>query len=263
MTFTIIGTGNVAWFIGSRLVAARHLCKGVFGRNPTAVKQLAEALLCDKFGDLKAAKETEADVCFLAVTDSAVPIVADQLSYKKTVLVHTAGAVSLDAIAKAAPDTAVLWPVYSITRASQPTHRNIPTAWEVSSPRAEKFALAMAHIITDVLFEAKYEQRRWLHLSAVICNNFTNHLMTIGEGLCSENKIPFSILEPIISQTFTRLKSSSAKTGQTGPAARGDQETINEQVALLDTHPHWQKIYVAMTESIQHSMAKPADAVAK
>jgi predicted short-subunit dehydrogenase-like oxidoreductase (DUF2520 family) len=253
MTFTIIGNGNMAWFIGNKLVAARHLCKGVFGRNKDGVQELAGALLCNRFGDMKAARETEADVCFMAVSDSAVALVAAQLAYKTTVLVHTAGAVSLEAIKKAAPDTAVLWPVYSIPRNNPPAHRNIPTAWEASSPRAEKYTLALAHVITDVLFEAKFEQRKWLHLSAVISNNFTNHLMAICEKICAENKLPFSALEPIIDQTFTRFKQSPPSTVQTGPAVRGDIETINEQMALLEHHPYWQKVYVAVTESIQNT----------
>ncbi len=254
MTFTIIGTGNMAWFIGNRLVAARHHCNGVFGRNADALQELSEALLCDKHGDIKAAKQTESDVCFLAVSDNAVQQVAAQLAYKKTVLIHTSGAISLDAISKAAPDTAVLWPVYSIPRNNQPTHRNIPTAWEASSPKAEKFALALAHVFTDVLFEARYEQRKWLHLSAVISNNFTNHLMVICEKICAENELPFSTLEPIIEQTFSRLKQSSPSLVQTGPAARGDTDTINEQMALLESHPYWQKVYASVTDSIQHTV---------
>ncbi len=256
MTFTIIGTGNIAWFIGNRLVAARHLCKGVFGRNKAAVQELAGALLCDKYGDIRAARDMEADVCFIAVSDNAVAEVAGQLAYKKTVLIHTAGAVPLEAISKAAPDTAVLWPVYSIPRNSPPTHRQIPTAWEASSPKAEKYTLSLAHVITDILFEARYEQRKWLHLSAVIANNFTNHLMAICEQICTENKLPFSALEPIIAQTFTRFKQSPPSTVQTGPAARGDTATINEQVALLENHPHWQKIYEAVTGSIQAAGSK-------
>ncbi|MCF8449469.1 MAG: DUF2520 domain-containing protein [Taibaiella sp.] len=257
MTFTIIGTGNMAWFIGNKLVAARHLCKGVFGRNKDAVQNLASALLCNVHGDIKAAKEIEADVCFLVVSDNAVSAVAEQLLYKKTVLVHTSGAVPLDTISKAATDTAVLWPVYSISRNNPPTHRNIPTAWEVSSPKAEKYALAMAHIFTDVLFEAKYEQRKWLHLSAVISNNFTNHLMVICRQICAENKLPFSALEPIIDQTFSRLKQSTPSSVQTGPAVRGDTATISDQTKLLEQHPHWQKLYTAITESIQVTSAHP------
>ncbi len=253
MTFSIIGTGSIAWFIGNRLVAARHMCKGVYGRDKVAVQRLADALLCNTTGDIKAANEKEADVCFIAVTDSAIEQVAAQLSFKKTVLVHTAGSMSLDKISKASPDCAVLWPVYSIPANNQPTHRNIPCAWEASTPKAEKYTLTLAHVFTDVLFEAKYEQRKWLHLSAVISNNFTNHLMVICEKICAENKLPFSTLAPIIDQTFARLKQHSPSTVQTGPAMRHDEETINAQMELLKDHPYWQNVYASVTESIQNT----------
>lgn len=251
MTFTIIGTGNMAWFIGNRLVAARHLCKGVFGRTEASVQKLAEALLCSKYGNLALAKETEADVCFIAISDDAIVEVVKKFAYKKTVLVHTAGAISLDVLKDAAADTAVLWPVYSISGPNPPSHRNIPMAWEASTPKAEKYTLSLAHAITDVLFEAKYEQRKWLHLSAVISNNFTNHLMAICEKICTDNNIPFSALEPIISQTFSRFKQSSPALVQTGPAIRGDIKVIEEQTQLLHAHPQWQEIYKAVTASIQ------------
>jgi predicted short-subunit dehydrogenase-like oxidoreductase (DUF2520 family) len=255
MTFTIIGTGNIAWFIGNRLVAARHHCNGVFGRNDAQVKKFAEALLCNKHGDISAARDTEADVCFIAVADDAIAEVASRLSYKKTVLVHTAGAIGLDVLKNASTDTAVLWPVYSITSSSIPQHRNIPMAWEASSVKAEKYALSLAHALTDVLFEAKYEQRRWLHLSAVISNNFVNHLMAISERICQENDIPFSALLPVIDQTFARFRQSSPSVVQTGPAIRGDQKTITEQASLLSTHPEWQAVYQAITNSIIHTHA--------
>ena len=253
MTFTIIGNGNIAWFIGNRLVAARHLCKGVFGRNLDSAKALAEALLCNNYGDIKAAREVEADVCFLAVSDIAVAEIAKCLSYKKTVLIHTAGAVPMEVLQGAAPDFAVLWPIYSIPKHNLPSHRNIPIAWEASSPKAEKYALTMAHILTDVLFEADYEKRKWLHLSAVICNNFTNHLLAICERICVEKKLPFSALEPIIAQTFERLKHASPASVQTGPAVRGDAETINEQRDMLNDYPYWQHVYSSITDSIINS----------
>lgn len=251
MTFTIVGTGNMALFIGNRLVAARHQCKGVFGRTPAGVKKLAEALLCNNFGDIAAAKDVEADVCFLAVADSAVADVAAMLSYKKTVVVHTAGAISLEAISTSSPDTAVLWPIYSIASGSLPTHRNIPCAWEASTPKAEKYLLSLAHVITDVLFEAKHDQRKWLHVSAVFSNNFVNHMMAISKRICAEHNLPFSVLEPIIDLTFNRLKQNSPTAVQTGPAKRRDKATIAEQTTLLADHPDWQKVYEAITLSIQ------------
>ena len=132
-----------------------------------------------------------------------------------------------------------------------PDHRNIPCAWEASTPKAEKYIQSIGHAITDVMFEAKYEQRKWLHLSAVISNNFINHLMAICEQVCAENNLPFSTLLPIIEQTFERIKNDSPKNLQTGPAIRKDTMTIQEHLSLLENHKEWQKIYEAMTKSIQ------------
>lgn len=256
MTFSIIGSGNIAWFFGNRLVTGRHHCAGVYARSNDAARQLAESLMSDKFGAINKIADGDADVCFLAVADTAIEEIASQLSFKQTMLVHTAGAVSLDAIKPAAKERGVLWPVYSILKSNPPGHRNIPCAWEASSVRAQKILLNIAHAITDDLFEAKYEQRKWLHLSAVIGNNFINHLLAVCEQICAENDLPFSMLQPIITQTFDRVKHVSPKELQTGPAIRRDAATIESQLTLLEGHPAWQKIYNAITASIQDTAPK-------
>lgn len=257
MTFSIIGTGNIAWFLGNRLVTGRHHCIGVYGRNAEATTSLAEALLADKHGRINEIRDGDADICFMAVSDAAIPQIAGKLSLKKTMLVHTAGALDLESIKSAAKDRAVFWPVYSILKNNQPTHRNIPCAWEASSDKAARYIQSMGHAVSDILFEAKYEQRKWLHLAAVMSNNFITHLIAICEQICADNNLPFSTLSPIIDQTFSRIKSSSAQNVQTGPAIRHDTNTIVEQIALLSNHPQWQSVYEAMTKSIQDKADKP------
>ena len=256
MTFSIIGTGNIAWFFGKRLVSGRHHCAAVYGRNTEAAKELAEALMSDRHGEIKDVRDGNADICVLAVSDTAISEIAAQLSFSKTMLVHTAGAVELDAIKHAAADRAVLWPVYSVLKNNLPDHRNIPCAWEASTKKATTYVQSIGHAITDVLFEARYEQRKWLHLSAVIGNNFVNHLMAICEQICADNDLPFSTLSPIIEQTYERIKQNSPQVLQTGPARRHDTTTIQEQIGLLSAHPYWQRIYEAMTDSIQANKRK-------
>ena len=251
MRFSIIGTGNIAWFFGNKLVAGRHHCAGVYSRNVNAAQELAEALIADTYGAIGKIEDGDADICLLAVSDAAIAAIAAQLSFRQTVLIHTAGAVSLDVINRSAIDRAVLWPAYSIVKNSPPDHRNIPCAWEASTKKAEKYVQTIAHAITDVLFEAKYEQRKWLHLSAVVSNNFINHLMAMCEQICQENNLPFSMLVPIIEQTYDRIKHGSPKQLQTGPAIRHDGKTIEAQIALLNSHPAWQRVYEAITASIQ------------
>ncbi|PQJ12259.1 hypothetical protein CJD36_000435 [Flavipsychrobacter stenotrophus] len=251
MTFSIIGSGNIAWFFGKRLAAGGHQCKGVYGRNATAVKELADGLLSNRFGAINEVRDEDADVCFLAVSDASIEEVAKQLHFKKTILVHMSGAQPLDIIKDAAKDHAVLWPVYSILKNNTPGHREIPIAWEVSSDRAKRFVLEMGHAITDNLFEAKDAKRKWLHLSAVMTNNFINHLLAINEQICKENNLPASTLQPMIAQTFERVKSASPKAVQTGPAIRQDITTIEQHKVLLADHPELLKVYEALTESIQ------------
>jgi len=252
MTYSIIGTGNIAWFLAKRLREAGHTCSGIYGRDKKAVELLAEEVLCVTYGAVTDIVDGGADVCFIAVADHAIPTVAAELSLKHTVLVHTAGSVSVQAIEHAAKDCAVLWPVYSILKADLPYHRNIPCAWEASSKKAERLVLSMGHAITDELFEAKSEQRKWLHLSAVISNNFINHLVTICEQICKENDLPFSTIYPIIEQTFDRIKHGSPYTLQTGPARRHDNNTIQDHLAILAQHPHRQRIYESITASIEN-----------
>ena len=252
MTFSIIGTGNIALFLGTRLLAAGHQCRGVFSRNIAAAQTLATELSASSSGNISEVKNGYADVCIIAVSDAAIGTVAAQLSFSDTILMHTAGAVEIDVLSASAADTALLWPVYSISRHSLPQHRDIPCAYEASSPRSLQYVQLIAAAVTDQLFEAKYEQRKWLHLSAVIGNNFVNHLMAICEQICNDNELPFSVLTPIIEQTFERLKHASPQTVQTGPAIRRDIATIQQQLSLLQEHPHWQQVYKAVTNSIEH-----------
>ncbi len=256
MTFSIIGTGNIAWFFGSRLVTGRHHCTGVYGRNRQSALLLQEALMADNSGGIDDLKDGESDVCFLLVSDNAIIEIVSKISLTQTVLIQTAGAVSLDLLKPSSTDYGVIWPIYSIVKTNPPTHRNIPCGWEFSTDRAKRFGLEVAHAITDILFEARYEQRKWLHLSAVISNNFTNHLLAICEQICKDNDLQFNVLMPIIEQTFERIKTAPPGSLQTGPAIRKDTPTIQSQINLLSGHPKWQKIYEDISSSIQASTIK-------
>lgn len=251
MTFSIIGTGNIAWFLGKRLSSSGHQCRGVYGRDEANVKALGDALLSGCRGTIADVVDDNADVCFIAISDTAIPEVAAQLKLQHTILVHTSGAADIHVLQAGAKDYGVLWPVYSILKNNIPTHRDIPCAWEASSPRAKRFLIEMGHAITDNLFEAKAEQRKWLHLAAVFSNNFINHMLAINEVLCKQNDLPADTLQPLIKQTYDKVKQTSPLLVQTGPAFRHDDVTINRHIEMLATHPNLLKVYEAITESIQ------------
>lgn len=251
MTFDIIGTGNTAWFIGTRLVAAGHTCTGVYGRNNERAALLAEALGTQVYTQLAAITDT-ADCCIIAISDHAIPEIVQQLSFTKTVLFHTAGAVNIDVLGTSAKHTGVLWPVYSILKTDIPQHRNIPLVWEGNTPEARNLLQSVAGSISDIQYELDSEKRKWLHLTAVLGNNFTNHLFSICEQLCNAQQVPFNILYPIIAQTADRILTQSPVALQTGPARRNDAGTMQKQLAMLAENPYWQDVYRALSASIEN-----------
>lgn len=251
MKFSIIGTGNMAWFLGKRLTEAGHTCAGVYGRNADKATELVNAIGGEVYPSQAAIKDDH-ELCLLAVSDDAVAAVAEQLSFNNTVLLHTAGSVPVHTLNNAARHNGVLWPVYSIIKEELPGHRDIPCIWESSDKEAEEVLFEVADAVTDMLFYADSEQRKWLHMAAVIGNNFTNHLMAICEQICQEQHLPFSILQPILQQTFERAAQASPYEKQTGPAKRADQTTMQGHHTLLASNAHWQQVYDALSTSIEN-----------
>lgn len=250
MKYSIIGTGNMAWFLARRLKERNYECIGVYGRNAKSATILANEIYANTCGSISDVKDN-ADICIMAVSDQAIEELAQHLSLHSTILAHTAGSISIEATAHAAEDRVVIWPVYSILKTDLPIHREIPCAWEASSEKAKYYAKAVIDSFTDISFEAKEQQRNWLHLSAVLSNNFINHLLTICEDICKKQNIPFAVLQPIIKQTFERSLHHAPSDMQTGPAKRGDSATINKHLRLLSQNPEWQQVYKALSNAIE------------
>jgi predicted short-subunit dehydrogenase-like oxidoreductase (DUF2520 family) len=254
MKFTIIGSGNMGWFMAGRLSGANHEIAGIYSRNTAGAKELAEACKCEVFNTLKGIPDIY-EGCILAVPDRAISDIAEQLSFEKTTLMHTAGSVAIDTLSSGAENYGVVWPVYSITRDSLLKNADIPCAYEANNDKALEVVEAVANCLR-LPFAANAEQRKVLHLCAVLSNNFNNHLLSMAEQLCNENDISFTQLVPIIKQTADRIISNSPKEVQTGPAIRGDEKTMQMHLDILSKHPHWQIIYTVISNSIAEMYRK-------
>ena len=52
-------------------------------------------------------------------------------------------------------------------------------------------------------------------------------------------------------ETIAKAIQDSPARMQTGPAIRGDQETIDRHLRLLEKHPEWQAIYRLVSQDIK------------
>jgi len=254
MEIVIIGAGNVAHCFGHLLKIHGHQIRQVISRKKEHAQELAEMLQAQASSDLLDIN-VEADVYLLAVSDAAIPELNDELRLGKRIVAHTAGAVSLDAINRISTHTGVLYPLQSI-RKEHKTYPPIPIMLEASNDEVQRRLQSLAQSIASRIEIINSRQRLQLHLAAVLCNNFTNHLIARAKVYCEQESLDFTLLQPIIKETFERLEKYPAESVQTGPALRGDTRTMELHRQLLDNDPQLQLMYKVLSESIYQFHAK-------
>ena len=72
----------------------------------------------------------------------------------------------------------------------------------------------------------------------------------VAEQILEKNDLPKHLLSALIDESFEKLKTQSAKQAQTGPAERGDQNTIEAHLELLKNQPSWQELYQNISQGI-------------
>lgn len=248
MDIVIIGAGNVAHCFGHLLKLHGHQILQVISRSKEHAAELAEMLHARATDDLLDIN-MEADVYLLAVSDTAIPQLNDQLRLGKRMVAHTAGAVPLEAISKISTHTGVLFPLQSI-RKELKTYPPIPIMLEASNDEVLRRLQSLAQSIASRIAISNSQQRLQLHLTAVLCNNFTNHLIVRAKAYCEKEGLDFTLLQPIIHETFERLEKYPPESVQTGPALRGDEPTMALHRSLLEDQEYLQLMYQVMSDSI-------------
>ena len=251
----IIGSGNVAQhlivaFQKSIYEGAEIQITTVFSRQKTALSNLLDSnIICSDWDNLK-----EADIYLIAVSDSAIAEVSDKIPFKNKLVVHTSGAVSIEAINQN-NRKGVFYPLQTFSKNVELDFNTIPICIECENTADLELLIKVGNSISESVYEINSEQRIALHVAAVFVNNFTNNLYKIGNDICIENKIPFEIVLPLIKETAEKITRLSPLDAQTGPAIRNDEETINSHLAFL-TNENQKNIYKLLTQSIQNNGKK-------
>jgi predicted short-subunit dehydrogenase-like oxidoreductase (DUF2520 family) len=250
MDIVIIGAGNVAHCFGHLLKLHGHQIKQVISRKKENAVELAELLHASGTDDLLDI-DMEADIYLMAVSDAAIPVLNDQLRLGKRFVAHTAGAVPLDAINKISINTGVMYPLQSLRKEIRNNPSiPIPLLLEAANDDTLRRLQAVAQSISAQIEVMNSRQRLQLHLTAVLCNNFTNHLIVRAKQYCEKAGLDFTLLQPIIKETFDRLEKYPPESVQTGPAIRNDEHTMEQHRALLQDEQYLQLMYQVMSDSI-------------
>jgi len=191
----------------------------------------------------------DSEITIIAVSDDAIQQVSKTIINREGLIVHTSGAVDINALKN--KRKGVFYPLQSFTKNAEIDFNEVPFCLETENNEDYTMLENLAKTLGSKIYQISSEHRKKLHVAAVFVNNFTNHMYKIGNDICTNNKIPFEILHPLIEETAKKIKTLSPVHAQTGPAKRNDTQTIKNH--LKDLNLEQQKIYQLLTKSIQKS----------
>lgn len=250
MDIVIIGSGNVASALGKKFKQAGHTISQIVSRNAPAATKLAYELDTESTNYPSIIKRN-ADVYIVAVSDDAIPVVANDIKLPGKVVAHTAASVNMDVLKPITEHYGVFYPLQTLRKEDE-TPPETPIFFDGSDELTKKRLESLANSISPQhVAQAGDDTRLKLHVAAVFVNNFTNYLYKLAEDYCNKEGIDFRELIPLIEETALRIKEISPSKSQTGPASRNDQETIQKHLELLGSHPQLKKVYAFLTASMQ------------
>ena len=248
MQVIIVGTGNIATVLSKLIVANGYIISEIVGRDYTKALQIAKPIGANATTDF-ATINLEADLYIIAVTDHAIEGIAKQLHLVDKLVVHTAGSINKNVLNMASNKYGVLWPLQTLRKemSDMPT---IPFVIDANNSDALNALEIFAKSLSPQCYRANDEERVKLHLAAVVASNFTNHLFALAENYCRTEGLNFKLLLPLITETVKRIHNQLPQKSQTGPAIRGDVETMEKHLNLLNNYASLQKIYQLLSASI-------------
>ncbi len=98
------------------------------------------------------------------------------------------------------------------------------------------------------------------HAAAVLVSNFPPALLALGERVMTQAGVPAELarraLLPLWSAAAENARALPASESITGPAVRGDADTIRANLAALAGDPLAQEVYRVMTELVQREAGR-------
>ncbi|MGI9602953.1 MAG: DUF2520 domain-containing protein [Acidimicrobiales bacterium] len=168
----------------------------------------------------------------IATPDAAIAAVAAQVDPRPdTVVLHLAGSLGLDVLAPH-PRRAAAHPLMALPDAVTGARRLTAGGWfaVAGDPLADELVGELggrSFVIDD-------ERRAVYHAAAVVASNHLVALLGQVERLAAAADVPFEAFLDLVEGTVANVAELGPAAALTGPAARGDQATIDRHLAALD-----------------------------
>ena len=245
MKISIIGAGNVGINMFEALRKKKEIkMVSLFNRSIEKIlSHRRKIFITNNINEIK-----KSDIYIISTNDDSIEKVSKKLKGRDGLIVHTSGSTEMNVLS-IHKNFGVLYPLQTLTKDKLCNFKKIPICIEGNNDVSKKKLEKLVKIIGSKYYHIDSKQRLSLHVSAVFACNFTNYLFSIAYDICTENKMPFEILFPLIRETIEKIEKNNPSKIQTGPAIRKDMNTIKKHLKFIKSK-NSKKIYSILTQAI-------------
>lgn len=237
--FRIIGRGRAGGSIRAALAARGWQDAGFLGRD-----------------DDPSGAARDVDLLILAVRDDAIESVARSVDEGDAVVAHLSGAKTLDALGPHAR-TASIHPLVSLPDPATGARRLLHGA--TFAVAGDPIARAVVDALGGRAITVGDEHRALYHAAAAVAANHLVALTGQVERLAESVGVPVDAYWDLMSATLDNVRSDGSEASLTGPAARGDLETIRNHLDALP--PSERDLYLALADEAARLADRDAPSV--
>lgn len=190
------------------------------------------------------------EVALIAVSDDALEDVSRGIP-SGVWRVHFSGAKALDAITAGGERGAVMWPIASIRKEKAPQWETVHWAVEATDHEVLQWALGTITALKGTAHVVDGNQRLHAHVAAVFAANFAGAVLAEAAELAVGANLPWEAFHHLHAGISERAATVEGAMLQTGPAARGDELTLEAHRLALKNDPALLRLYNELTERIQ------------
>lgn len=253
LRIAIIGGGNVATHFFKSL--GERSVRKIFVRKKEENSHLPLSLLSES----KDLRTLDLAIIIIAVSDDQIINVMTNYHFDPDqIILHTAGSVDMDVIHQKHAKCGVLYPLMTLSKEDIIDYEQMPLLIEGS----EESVLLITQLAESISQRVAYfdsQNRKNIHLVAVIANNFTTSLLWDVEKILKKHQLDKHLLVPLMEQTIHKAFNLGGAKSMTGPAVRKDQNIIDVQLGLLNQDPEILDLYQFFTHRIQKTKSEPSD----
>ena len=247
----IVGTGNYAWHLIQCFKANSLSIDVHFGRSTESFEGFIhppETKQTHSLDDL-----SNCDLLFLCISDSSIKSLSNYWANHAALVIHVSGGLGITALHS--KNKGVFYIPQSFTKGRNISYFGLPVCIEADTDENKSKLQQLAQKLQLEIHLLDSDQRRRLHLAAVMTNNFANYLFIQAEEWMQQYKIDPSILHPLMLETAKKAIDLGPKNAQTGPAIRGDMGTVKKHLRLIK-NMKLKSLYRRITRDIFESREK-------